>query len=359
MQRKPVRNRPATPPTCIYCRSTTNPFNREHAINEAFGTFKVEPDLDFYLRDMVCQPCNQSFGDSIDLALGRDSAEAVLRFTFNLKSPAKARQLQYKRLRLKFWIPGEFFGAYFELGSDAVGLNLVPIFPPQIGLRWKGTTKTKWLLESEVSAEAISEYRHAPKGNVEMLILGPHEEDRARVESAVRIAGIPIRNKRDVAGHTQQDDQIVTQVSMLLDSRILRAVAKIAFNYVACVHGAGFVLRSDFNDLRNYIRYGTESGFPFVVQANGGILTGEPRESKFTNGHLITLEWNRAERGLLSRVSLFNHAKYHVLFCTHYSGVWSNELVSGHHFDIKTGEVSSLFSSSKIQIIGVGIENPV
>ncbi|MGH9436307.1 MAG: HNH endonuclease [Candidatus Acidiferrales bacterium] len=353
MNERVVRNRPASPPTCIYCRSTTNPFNREHAINQAFGTFKVDTENDFFLRHIVCQSCNQVFGDTIDLALGRDSAEAILRYKFGLKSPARADDLSYNRVTLKFWVPGEFYGAYFELGSDAAGLNLVPTFPTQIGLRWKGAARTKWLLESEVSAEAVAEYRKAPAGGVEMLILGPREEDRKRVENAVRNGGITVANKRDVTGQTRMNDEIVTQVSTLLDDSILRGLAKIAFNYVACVHGADFILRSDFDQLRNYIRHGAASRMPFVVQADGGILTDEPRGQKFTDGHLITFEWNRTERGLLARVSLFNHAKYHVLFCTNYSGIWSNELVSGHHFDIETGEISSLSSVSMIHIPGV------
>jgi hypothetical protein len=118
-----VRNRPVSPPTCIYCRSTTAPFTREHAINQAFGRFKMDAVNDFVLKDMVCQQCNQSFGDTIDLVLGRDSTAAILRYKFGLKSPAKAQELKYKRVALKFRVEGPFEGAYFELGSDVGGMN--------------------------------------------------------------------------------------------------------------------------------------------------------------------------------------------------------------------------------------------
>ena len=110
-----VRNRPASPPTCIYCRFTTNPFNREHALNEAFGNFKTDAQSDFFLRDIVCQPCNQYFGNTIDLVLGRDSTEAVLRYKFGLKSPAKAHELRYKNVGLRFREAGPFQGAYSSL----------------------------------------------------------------------------------------------------------------------------------------------------------------------------------------------------------------------------------------------------
>ena len=232
-------------------------------------------------------------------------------------------------------------------------MNLVPTFPAQIGFRRKGSAETRWLLESQVSVETLAEYRTAQAGNVEMLILGPTEADRKRVEDKVRAAGISITNKRDVAGQTQLNEQIATEVSTQLDSDILRALAKIGFNYVACVHGADFVLRSDFDALRNYIRYAVEPGYPLVVLASGGILTGEPRGLKFTDGHLITFQWNASLRGLLARVSLFNQAVYHVLFCVEYSGIWSNELECGHDFDIETGEVSPLCSLSTTPIPGI------
>jgi len=348
-----VRNRPASPPTCIYCRATTHPFTREHAINEAFGTFKMDSANDFVLKDIVCQQCNQCFGDTIDLVLGRDSAEAILRYKFGLKSPARAHELKYKRVALKFRVEGPFEGAYVEFGSDVGGMNLVPTFPAQIGLRWKVSGKTKWLLESQISGEALAEYRNAQPGSLEMLILGPSEMDRKRVENRVRAVGVPITNKRDIVGRTQTNDQILTEISTQLDADILRALAKIAFNYVACVDGADFILRCDFDELRNYIRHGTAPRMPLVVLAQGGILTGEPSGLKFTDGHLIAFEWNKTERGLVARVSLFNHTKYHVLFCTDYSGIWSNELVSGHHFDVETGEISPLFSASTIHLLGV------
>ncbi len=347
-----VRNRPASPPKCIYCCSAANPFNREHALNEAFGVFQTDAQSDFFLRNMVCRPCNQFFGDTIDRVLGRDSTEAVLRYKFGLKSPAKARDLRYSNVGLKFRVPGPFEGAYFEFGSDVGGMNLVPIFPPQIGFRRKGLAETRWFLEPQVSVETLAEYRTVQVGEIEMLILGPSEADRKRVEDKVRAAGVQITNKRDIAGQTQPNDQIVTEVSTQLDAHILRALAKIGFNYVACVHGADFVLRSDFDVLRNYIRYSFSPGYPLVILANDGILTGEPRGLKFTDGHLITFQWNASGRGLLARVSLFNHAVYHVLFCAEYSGVWCNELESGHHFDTETGEISPLFSASALHIPG-------
>ena len=348
-----VRNRPASPPTCIYCRSTTNPFTREHAVNQAFGKFKMNDATDFVLKNIVCQQCNQFFGDTIDLVLGRDSAAAILRYKFGLKSPAKTQELNYKRVALKFRVVGPFEGAYFELGSDVGGMNLVPVFPPQIGMRWKISSKTKWLLESQISGDTFAEYRAAKAGTVEMLILGPTEADRNRVANKVRDAGIQITNQRDIAGHTQAKDEILTEVTTQLDADILRALAKIAFNYVACVHGADFMLRPDFDELRNYIRYGASSQIPLVILGAGGILTGEPSRLKFTDGHLITFEWNETGRGLMARVSLFNDAKYHVLFCRDYSGIWSDDLVCGHHFDIETGDIDPLFSVSTICIPGV------
>lgn len=46
-------------------------------------------------------------------------------------------------------------------------------------------------------------------------------------------------------------------------------------------------------------------------------------------------------------------AKRTVLFCAEHSDLFTNELVSGHHFDVETGEISPLFRAATICIPGV------
>ena len=44
--------------------------------------------------------------------------------------------------------------------------------------------------------------------------------------------------------------------STTVDDPVIRCICKIAFNYMTYIHKAPMSLRSDFDDLRRYIRYG-------------------------------------------------------------------------------------------------------
>lgn len=70
-------------PLCIYCRLDKPPddFNREHVVQEAFGRFKNN----LVLHELVCEECNEYFGNGLDLALARDSLEGLHRYERGLK----------------------------------------------------------------------------------------------------------------------------------------------------------------------------------------------------------------------------------------------------------------------------------
>jgi len=90
-------------PTCIYCRCEDQEFDREHVIPEALGVF--EP-ISFILYETVCKECNNYFGRTLDLALSRDSMEALLRFRYGTKPASEAGDLPYRKLELKIGQPG-------------------------------------------------------------------------------------------------------------------------------------------------------------------------------------------------------------------------------------------------------------
>ena len=48
-----------------------------------------------------------------------------------------------------------------------------------------------------------------------------------------------------------------------IDRTIYRGLSKIVFNYFAYNKGADFVLRDDFNEIRNFIRYDQGNGDKF------------------------------------------------------------------------------------------------
>jgi hypothetical protein len=125
---------------------------------------------------------------------------------------------------------------------------------------------------------------------------------------------------------------------------------QIAFNYAAYVHGASFVLRRDFDDVRSYVRFGEYPYWGAAVKPfQQPILYDDLPQLRQTNGHLIALNWNLGLKGLLVLVSLFNTITYHVVLCSKYSGLWSYDIQRGHHFDIESRTVTQLRSTVLVQ----------
>lgn len=162
-------------PTCIYCRRSDQVFDREHVIPEAFGMF--EP-TSFILNDAVCKECNNYFGRTLDFALSRDSAEAMLRFRYGTKPAKEAGDLPYKKLELKIGQPGSWLGATVVLEPDSTGKAVEPVPVPQAAFCWKGSDKWTYLVERELEPAALAEYVSPVPGTLEIRIMGPSEEDR-------------------------------------------------------------------------------------------------------------------------------------------------------------------------------------
>jgi hypothetical protein len=152
------------------------------------------------------------------------------------------------------------------------------------------------------------------------------------------------------SGPLADDGDIWLEVGATVDQIIFRAIAKIAFNYMTHQHGADFALRSDFDDVRNYIRYQTQprwaARLPVVTPMADPILFDDSRQSRQTNGHILVFDWNAGNTGFEARVSLFNTVTYCVRICPEFSGLWSPERRKGHHFDIEDRTIEELSSSA-------------
>jgi hypothetical protein len=332
--------------TCIYCKAQDKPFNREHVMPQAFGTFEPESAI---LYDCVCADCNNYFGRTLELPLSRDSTEALLRLRFGIKPASEARDLLYRNLELKVGQPGPWLGATVVLEPDRTDGNVEPVTLPQAAFRWKGESEWAWLLERDFDASKLAAYKSPIPGTLEIRVIAPTDADQLRVVEKLKTYGIKFVKQGAIKQPMTEDGNILIQIAAQVDHTVFRAIAKIAFNYAAWVHGANFVLHSDFDDLRHYIRHGDPPAYgtavvPFKTPILGDDLPG----LRQTHGHLINFNWNRTQMGFLAQVSLFNAMTYHVLFCTTYSGIWHDDMRRGHHFDIKSRTIEPLTSTSVI-----------
>jgi protein-arginine kinase activator protein McsA len=93
---------------CIYCLENKNESSfqhTEHVIPRAFGTF----EQNLTLNRIVCDDCNQYFGDNIELYLGRDSLEGISRYHYGIRS---SKVPLYRRIKMKLGIKGELEGVH-------------------------------------------------------------------------------------------------------------------------------------------------------------------------------------------------------------------------------------------------------
>jgi hypothetical protein len=129
--------------------------------------------------------------------------------------------------------------------------------------------------------------------------------------------------------------EVIVEIKTKVDDFIFRAVAKIAFNYLVKIAGIEFATKSDFDPIRNYIRYGEKPNYKPVYFNQKPILAYDSNRIRQTNGHLLTLDWSSNGQNLLGQVSLFNFATYKVILARSFSGIYI-PIRSGHLFDIQT-----------------------
>jgi len=254
--------------TCIYCKSIVDDFSREHAVQYALGG-------NLTLLEEVCFPCNNGLS-SIDRELIENSLPAMARVAFADKSARRAR------------LGGEHFHLDERSGvwKDAAlvnGMQMV-LLPHvqleraadgeggQVGIEGSEEADIKALvtLIDKRLADGSLLQTHikvgpAPYGDTSRLV-GHRSKDmfvRAATMEAGRVfletlavAWPKVRQQVDTtarAATTIEQPSLQIRQSFHLN-RTYRAVAKIAFNVLAAKRGAEFVLRSEFDPIRNYIR---------------------------------------------------------------------------------------------------------
>jgi len=180
--------------------------------------------------------------------------------------------------------------------------------------------------------------------------MGPTTTDHERVLETLKSAGIKFHQEGSLMKPITDDGKVLVEISAAVDQTIFRAIAEIAFNYMAHQHGSDFAPLADFDDIRNYIRYGTAPRWaermPVVVPFPNPILFDDTRQSRQTNGHLVTFDWNAGQMGFMGQVSLFNTITHRIAICPSYKGIWHPDMGRGHHFDIEDKTIDPLFSSS-------------
>jgi len=320
--------------TCVYCveEKPASEFNREHVLPEAFGKFKGAPSR---LR-CVCKICNDFFAKELEPALTRDSPEALLRLECGQKPLEESGQLRRERFRLRAE-EGPLAGMEVQVTPGTAG-SIQPV--PQVGLVDRATGQVVYLTEEDLLVdEKADPGRFDWAGKV--TIVATTQGDTERLVRVLEARGVRILNAKGEAQRAG-GGPVWVRKSHLIDTTIDRAVAKIAFNYLAHVGGSTFVARRDFDAARRFIRLREDPGWEVVTVQPTPVLFLDTATQRQTRGHLLASYWS-ADPG--SRpvvwVSLYNEFTYKVKLADSPQGLWC-EIERGYHFDIKRMQVERL-----------------
>jgi hypothetical protein len=157
------------------------------------------------------------------------------------------------------------------------------------------------------SKDALEKKGFAVKGERILKMLFSSSQEKEEIERPLEEKGFKISTDKEDLPFDFSDEMVNVQIRGTIDRVIYRGIGKIAVNYLAYHHGKDFALDENFNEIRNFIRYGMDRGFRPVIPQKSPILHYEKRFGmQETEGHIITLEWNAQKTMIISRVTLFN-----------------------------------------------------
>jgi len=325
---------------CIYClkEGNDNDFTHgEHVIPEAFGKFKNN----FVLRKIVCNECNQYFGDNLETDFARDTYEGgIARYEYKIKKPCDLKSIG-KRSRIKIRILEGFFKgayAYREYVPQKGQICLSPL--PQVGfLKADSSGYDYFLLDEIPGAVFFNDSLYNINNSMGFVILGC---DHKTAADALKRKGFSLRTGENRDSFCIQPGS--HRVYGKGDRTIMRAIAKIGFNYLAYWEGAAFVLQNAFDPIRKYIRTGEQSDYPIASISKTAILPEERVSGLRKLGHIIVTHWMFDGASPFVFISIFNWTCYAICLAKNFSGEKRN-IARGHFFNLQDKKIVTLKQS--------------
>jgi len=150
-------------------------------------------------------------------------------------------------------------------------------------------------------------------------------------------------------------------IRMNINEIILRAIAKIAFNYFASIApkrlGSNYIYRNDFDDIRRYVREGINTqGARFIEVSNNSMLYGESKLHKYPNYlHNITIDSDGFY--IIVQVKLFNSIIYKVRLNNKPLKIGVS-ISAGEAFDFFNKKVHILLPKKSFDLKGIILPKP-
>jgi hypothetical protein len=320
--------------TCIYCREfkTASDFNREHVVPDAFGRYEGA-----FVLTTVCSTCNAYFGDRLDIRLARESIEGLDRYEHGVKNPTGKTQFgRSGLLRARVNDGGFADGAEVWWGPSPEGDRLVLHFDPQVGFEddagkrtWCRTTSIPTKQELQALGFAFP---------LDIKFVGIAEAEALQIQRLLVEKGFGPSPLQRVEGPTPAEIDI--DIKGAIDRTLMRAVAKIAFNYLAYQYPA-IAQMSQFDAVRRYIRHDPSGSTAPVTVIGGNMLAGVEAPRAFLV-HCAAVEWQPPQ--VVGHVQLFSRFRYRIVLADGGFLIPPTTVNKGHVFDPMNHQIVELTS---------------
>jgi len=324
---------------CIYCKATGVPFNTEHVIPQAFGSYGADTMV---LNEAVCKECNSKLGKEVDQILSRDSFEALMRMNYVERRNRPNERFVSRRI-WQFLPDEEEFGLLRGARMQIDWKTYTHSLCDQIIIRDQSGQTHTFLADEFKNCDTLPPPTSQPGG---VRVVGWNHSAICELIAMARNRGIAIP---DCAPLQPPPAVLAPDAKLLIEGRIevptWRAIAKIAFNYLAHQEGSSYVRGELFDPIRDFIR-GIRCEYALVRVSKNRMLRSETGDKKYFEGHLVA--YQTIGRRLMGKVSLYNEITYDVILCSDTGLLYS--LRSGHAFDPFNNSSGSLSNSPTLYI---------
>lgn len=333
---------------CIYCmeKKPSSGFNKDHVIPEAFGKFGKQT---MTLVKFVCRNCNQFFGDHMENDLGRDTLYGVIYRSISGVISAKEfyANKKHKKNLSQPYMRNDLYGDMLVDISD-FDSNLDPQLKVNIANQIIVMNSTKGV-QAHFEIDRIPARRFLEDiglkpsyGYLKFFLSGDN--------TIVLYEKLCFSLKKSDINVTMLRSQLSEidlrkggqhlEFYFVLNDWILRAIAKIAFNYFSHEFGAA-AYNDCFDEIRNYIRNGITPKYYIVEPILNKYLQHKDQSSgEIGFGHVIHLK-QTAQKGIIAQVSLFNKHIFKIVLSQSYPLILAEK---GSFFDITNKLVKTHFS---------------
>jgi hypothetical protein len=213
---------------------------------------------------------------------------------------------------------------------------------PQVGFRLKKTEDYRYFTLPEIkNGIRIGDF-DVDEGS-EVKVISNTKNEYEELIYFLKSSNIPLGTERKFSSVKLEDGKLNVNIEFIIDTILVRGIAKTGFNYMAKICGAAFAWHPNFHVIRQFIRYGElpPGQLGDTIKPSNRPLFANDTLHRRRFGHIMCLQWDITRRHVLAEMSLFNSLTWTMILARDFSGLF-REIKHCHFYDIQKLIVNQL-----------------